>query len=125
MGLSIVGACFVNDYTISESRGQGVAEVINTTSPLRTVVRFSTDEGRVYIPPGGVLYPQGLQRGQMVRIEYDQRNPDLARVAGRNGMLAVAPVLSSLAVVWAVLLPGSWLLRRTSRRYARVLPARE
>ncbi len=115
MGLSIIGACFINDRTIEESKGEAVAEVVDT-SLTRTVVRFNTDEGRVYIPPNGVLYPADLQAGQLVRVEYDSRNPDLVRVAGRNAVLSLLPVSSSLAVVWAVLLPVYWLLRRPTAR---------
>ena len=118
MGGSIIAACFVNDFNINQSPGQGVAEVINTTSPLRTVVRFHTEDGRTYLPASGVLYPQGLRKGQMVRIEYDQRNPDLARVMGRNGWLAVQPVATAVAASWAVLLSVRWVLLRTQRRYA-------
>lgn len=115
MGVSIVIACFINDRTIEEARGQSAAEVIDT-SLTRTVVRFSTDEGRVYIPPGGVLYPSGLQRGQSVLIEYDKRNPDMSRVAGRGAELSLLPVGSTLVVTWAVLFPTYWLLRRSARR---------
>ncbi|WP_245775624.1 DUF3592 domain-containing protein [Saccharopolyspora flava] len=114
MGLSIIGACFINDRTIVESRGQAVAEVVDT-SLTRTVVRFNTADGRVYIPPNGVLYPTDLQVGQLVRVEYDSRNPDLVRVAGRTALISLLPVLSSLAVLWAVLLPTYWLLRRSHR----------
>ncbi len=115
MGVSIVIACFINDRTIEEARGQSAAEVIDT-SLTRTVVRFSTDAGRVYIPPGGVLYPSGLQRGQSVLIEYDKRNPDMSRVAGRGAELSLLPVGSTLVVTWAVLFPTYWLLRRSVRR---------
>lgn len=115
MGLSIIVACFINDRTIEEARGDAVAEVVDT-SLTRTIVRFSSDEGRVHIPPGGVLYPSGLQRGQSVEIEYDQRNPDMSRVAGRGAELSLLPVFSTLAVIWAVLLPTYWLLRRSARR---------
>jgi hypothetical protein len=115
LGVSIVVACFISDRTINEARGEGVAEVVDT-SLTRTVVRFNTDEGRVYIPPNGLLYPSGLQPGQLVRVEYDQRNPDLVRVAGRSMLLSLLPVFSALAVVWAVVLPVFWLLRRLAAR---------
>ncbi|GAA4620882.1 DUF3592 domain-containing protein [Saccharopolyspora hordei] len=115
MGLSIIIACFINDRTIEEARGEAVAEVVDT-SLTRTVVRFNTDEGRVYIPPNGVLYPEDLQTGQTVRVEYDSRNPDLVRVAGRGATLSFLPVGSLLAVVWAVLLPLYWLFRRAATR---------
>lgn len=118
MGGSIIAACFTNDAIINGARGQTVAEVINTSSPFRTVVRYTTDDGRVFLPPGGVLYPQGLQKGQMVRIEYDKKTPDLARVQGRNGFLAFQPVLMALAGAWAVVLLLRWKLLRLARRHA-------
>ena len=112
MGASMILACFINDRTIEEARGQSVAEVVDT-SPIRTAVRFNTEDGRVFLPPNGVLYPSDLQVGQLVRVEYDARNPDLVRVAGRNWTVSLLPVASSLAVVWAVLLPAYYLLRRS------------
>lgn len=115
LGLSVVIACFISDRIIAQSRGTAVAEVVDT-SLTRTVVRFSTDNGRVYIPSNGVLYPTGLQERQAVRVEFDQRNPDLVRVADRNVLVSLLPVSSSLAGAWAVLGPGYWLLRRASRR---------
>lgn len=118
MGGSIIAACFTNDAIINGARGQTVAEVINTSSPFRTVVRYTTDDGRVFLPPGGVLYPQGLRKGQMVRIEYDKKTPDLARVQGRNGFLAFQPALMALAGAWTVVLLLRWKLLRLSRRHA-------
>ena len=118
MGASIIAACFTNDAIIDSARGQTVAEVINTSSPMRTVVRYTTDDGRVFLPPGGILYPQGLRKGQMVRIEYDKKTPDLARVQGRNGFLAFQPVLMALAGAWAVVVVLRWRLLRLSRRHA-------
>ncbi|WP_344685923.1 DUF3592 domain-containing protein [Saccharopolyspora taberi] len=109
--VSIVIGCFINDRTIAESRGQAVAEVLDA-SLTRTVVRFSDAEGRVYIPPAGVLYPSGLQQGQLVRVEYDSRNPDLVRVMGRTAVLSLLPVGGTLAGIWVVLLPTYLLLRR-------------
>ncbi|WP_344125174.1 DUF3592 domain-containing protein [Saccharopolyspora halophila] len=114
MGLSMILACFINDRTIVEARGQAVAEVVDT-SPIRTAVRFNTEDGRVFLPPNGVLYPSDLQVGQLVRVEYDARNPDLVRVAGRNWTVSLLPVASSLAVVWAILLPTYYLIRRSIR----------
>jgi hypothetical protein len=110
LGISIVIACFIDDQTIQEARADGVAQVVDT-SLTRTVVRFTTPSGRVYIPQNGVLYPSGLQPGQLVRVEYDSRNPDLVRVAGRTMLLSLLPVSTSLAAVWAVLLPVYWVVR--------------
>lgn len=111
LGLSVVVACAIDDRTIAESRGDGVAEVLDT-SLTRTVIRFSTPEGRVHIPQDGVLYPGGLQEGQFVRVEYDTRNPDLVRVAGRGMVLSLLPVAASLAGFWVVVGGAYWLLRR-------------
>lgn len=112
---SLIGACAITDRTISESRGIGGAEVLES-SLTRTVVRFHTPDGGMYIPPNGVLYPTGLQKGQYVKIEYDTRNPDLVRIAGRGALLSLLPVLSVLAGTWVVLGPTWWLLRRSARR---------
>lgn len=111
MAVCIPVACFIDDRTVDEARGEAVAEVVDT-SLTRTVVRFSTPEGRVYIPPNGVLYPEGLQPKQLVRVEYDSRNPDLVRVAGRTAVLSLLPVAGLLAGTWVVLLPVYLLLRR-------------
>ncbi|NYH78669.1 hypothetical protein FHR84_001994 [Actinopolyspora biskrensis] len=112
LAVALLLACHINDRTIEESRGTAVAEVVEN-SYFRTVVRFNTDEGRVYVPPGGVLYPADLKEGQLVRVEFDTRNPDLVRVKDRNMSVALLPVGSATAVVWAVLLPTYWALRRT------------
>lgn len=112
LGLSLLIACAIDDRTIGEAPGSAVAEVIDT-SLVRTVVRFTSADGRVEIPQNGVLYPGGLQRGQFVRVEYDSRNPGLVKVAGRTVVVALLPVLSSLAVIWLILGPCYWLLRRS------------
>ncbi|WP_246195722.1 DUF3592 domain-containing protein [Halopolyspora algeriensis] len=111
--LAILLACFINDRTIEGSRGTAVAEVVET-SWTRTVVRFNTEDGRVFIPSGGVLYPSGLHEGQLVRVEYNRQDPDLVRVAGRTVTVALLPVFGALAVVWAALGPVYWLLRRSA-----------
>lgn len=115
--LALLLACYINDRAIEDSRGTAVAEVLDV-SFSRTVVRFTTDDGRVIIPPGGVLYPAGLQEGQLVRVEYDKDNPDLVRVAGRDMSVAVLPVFSAIGAVWLVVLPAYWLLRRAASRSA-------
>jgi hypothetical protein len=114
LGVSVVGACFLDDQTIMVERGESVAQVVDT-SLTRTVVRFTSEKDRVFIPPNGVLYPTGLQQGQFVRVEYNAKNPDLVRVAGRTALVSLLPVSSSLVVVWAILLPVYWLLRRQHR----------
>lgn len=112
LGLAIIGACYINDRTISEAQGQAVAEVVDT-SWTRTVIRFNDEDGQLHIPQNGALYPVGLQEGQLIRVEYDSRNPELVRVAGRGAEVAFLPVFSALAVVWAVLLPTYLVLRRS------------
>lgn len=113
LGVAIIIACFMNDRTITDSPGYAVADVVDT-SLTRTVVRFTDDDGRVYIPRNGVLYPTQLQEGQSVRVEYDSRNPEIVRVAGRDFRIALLPVGTGVAVMWAVVLPSWWWLRRSA-----------
>jgi len=115
LGAAIIGACYINDRTISEAQGQAVAEVVDR-SPTRTVIRFNDEDGQLHIPQNGALYPVGLKEGQLIRVEYDSRNPELVRVAGRDAGVAFLPVLSALAVAWAVLLPTYLLVRRSISR---------
>jgi hypothetical protein len=114
MGACLVLACAIDDWTIQSAPADAVAQVIDT-SLTRTVVRFSSADGRIHIPLNGVLYSSGLQTGQFVRVEYDSHNPDLVRVAGRTAELALLPVGSTIAGVWVVLFPIAWLLRRQGR----------
>ncbi|WP_245555976.1 DUF3592 domain-containing protein [Actinopolyspora mortivallis] len=115
IALGILLACHIDDRTIEQSRGTAVAEVTEKTF-FRTVVRFNTDNGRVYVPSGGVLYPEDLKEGQLVRVEFDRDNPELVRVADRDMRVALLPVGSATAIVWAVLLPLYWVLRRNAPR---------
>jgi hypothetical protein len=109
--LLVIGS-FRNDAAISKRTGRATAEVLSVAFN-RTLVRFATPDSAVHIPPDGVLYPQGLEEGQLVLVEYDQDKPDLVRVAGRTGSLALMPVGTVLAVTWLVLLPILWWLRRS------------
>jgi hypothetical protein len=111
IGIVLLGACWRDDVAIESHRGTATAEVVSV-SFNRTVIRFGGPDGKVYSPSQGVLYPEGLQAGQLVRVEYDTANPELARVAGRTASLAFLPIGTFLAVVWAVLIPSIWLLRR-------------
>jgi hypothetical protein len=111
--LLLIG-CWLDDAAISSRTGHATAEVIYRAFN-RTVVRFDTPDGAVRIPPDGVLYPQGLEKGQLVRVEYDMADPDLVRVAGRGAWLAYLPAGSTLLGWWAVVLPALWWLRRPSR----------
>lgn len=116
LGALLVVACLRDDMAISSRLGKATAEVVSVTFN-RTVVRFDTPDGAVHSPSQGVLYPDGLAQGELVRIEYDSANPELARVAGRTAALAYLPVGTAVLAVWLVLLPLTWYLRRTARRY--------
>lgn len=111
MAGTLLGACAINDHTIAEARGTTAAEVVDT-SPVRAAVRFTNEDGRVYIPDAGALYPSGLKSGQTVLVEYDMRNPDLVRVADRDVTVVLLPVGSALAATWIVLLSIYWVARR-------------
>nr|WP_228122994.1 DUF3592 domain-containing protein [Saccharothrix syringae] len=116
IALVLLAACWRDDLMIGNRLGKATAEVVSV-SFQRTVVRFATPDGAVHSPPQGVLYPDGLEPGQLVRIEYDTGNPEVARVAGRTAVLALLPVGTFLLAVWAVLGPLVWwLLRGRTRR---------
>ena len=111
IGVILLAACWRDDLMIGERLGEATAEVVSV-SFQRTVVRFATEDGAVHSPSQGVLYPDGLEPGQLVRIEYDTADPEVARVAGRTAVLALLPVGTFLLAVWAVLLPLAWWVRR-------------
>lgn len=111
LGVLLVVAAVVEDAAIEGATGRADAEVVSV-SFSRTLVRFQTPDGAEHVPTVGVLYPEALEEGQVVRVEYDARNPDLVRVAGRGASLMVLPVVSSLVVVWLVAGGGLWWLRR-------------
>ncbi|WP_245822759.1 DUF3592 domain-containing protein [Lentzea waywayandensis] len=104
-------ACWRDDVAIERSMGQAVAQV-DSVSFNRTVVRYATPDGRVIIPSQGVLYPDGLKVGDNVRVEYDQTNPELTRVAGRTATLSLLPVGTFLVSVWIVIAAVVTVLRR-------------
>ncbi|MFB9905233.1 DUF3592 domain-containing protein [Allokutzneria oryzae] len=115
--LLVIGA-YTNDFKITARPGVAAAEVMSA-SYNRTVVRFSTPDGAVRVPRYGVLYPGGLQVGQVVRVEYDQANPDLVRVAGRGAWLTLVPAATIVLVVWAIAGGVLWWLQRVRTRPAR------
>ncbi|WP_434453482.1 DUF3592 domain-containing protein [Lentzea sp. E54] len=108
-------ACWRDDVAIERSMGQAVAQV-DSVSFNRTVVRYATPDGRVIIPSQGVLYPEGLKVGDNVRVEYDQTNPELTRVAGRTAVLSLLPVGTFLVSVWIVIAAVVTVLRRFGTR---------
>jgi hypothetical protein len=104
-------ACWRDDVAIEKHMGQAIAQV-DSVSFNRTVVRYATPDGRVIIPSQGVLYPSGLNVGDNVRVEYDQTNPELTRVAGRTAVLSLLPVGTFLVAVWLVVVAVVTVLRR-------------
>ena len=108
-------ACWRGDMAIEKRMGTAAAEVVSV-SFNRTVVRYATPDGRVIIPNLGVLYPEGLEPGQRVRVEYDQANPELTRVAGRTASLSLLPVSTFLLGVWVVIGAVVTVLRRFRRK---------
>jgi hypothetical protein len=109
--MTVIGA-WRNDVAISSHTGKATAEVVSV-SFARTIIRFTTPDGQVHSPPTGVLYPGGLEPGQLVRIDYDVRNPNLARVADRDVSTGILPALLTAVGGWLVFAPpGLWLRRR-------------
>lgn len=109
--LLVLFASWRDDAAIDAHLGRADADVLSVAFN-RTAVRFVSPEGVVYTPSQGVLYPGGLTAGERVRVEYDQANPELARLAGRDARLAVLPVGAAIAVTWALAGPALWWLRR-------------
>ncbi|MGX7824187.1 DUF3592 domain-containing protein [Actinokineospora sp. 24-640] len=110
-GLLLIVAAFVEDEAIENNTGRADADVVSVGLD-RTLVRFQTPDGAEHVPSVGVLYPEALEEGQVVRVEYDVRDPDLVRVAGRGAALTILPVTSLLATVWAVVAGVLWWLRK-------------
>ncbi len=106
-----LAAAWLDDRAIDARTGRATGEVV-TDSATRTLVRFTTPEGAVYIPERGVFYPGGLETGQLVRVEYDTADPRLVRVQGRNALVGVVPALLAVGLLWALVLPAVWWLRR-------------
>jgi hypothetical protein len=101
-----------DDMAIDARTGRTTAEVMSSTFG-RTIIRFVTPDGAVHSPQRGVLYPRGLEPGQLVRVEYDRSNPDLVRVADRDFRLGLWPFTVGVTVIWLVLAPPAlWLRRR-------------
>jgi hypothetical protein len=106
----VVGA-WTEDVSIDRNVGLANAEVV-ADSATRTLVLFYTPDGAEHIPQTGVLYPAGLNVGDVVEVEYQQDNPELVRVAGRSAVVTLLPVGLTLLGAWAVLIPSIWALRR-------------
>lgn len=106
-----VVAAWTEDIAIDRNTGFANAEVVSD-DVTRTLVRFYTPDGAEHVPQTGVLYPAGLNAGDVVEVEYRQDDPELVRVAGRGAVVTLLPVGLTLLAVWAVLVPSVWALRR-------------
>ncbi|PXY32044.1 DUF3592 domain-containing protein [Prauserella muralis] len=114
IGVTLVFAGLRNDQAISAHRGVATGQVEEVTWD-RTIIRFETPDGIAHSPALGALYPQGLSEGQLIRIEYDTTNPELAKVAGRTWLLTLLPVGSMVGITWLVAGPLLWWLRTRQR----------
>lgn len=110
----LVFAAIRNDNAITSELGTATAQVERVNFD-RTIIRYETPDGVAHSPENGVLYPEGLAKGQLVRIEYDTTDPELARVAGRTWLLTLLPVGTTILVTWLVAGPLLWWLRSRLR----------
>jgi len=122
-GVLLMIAAGTEDAAIEGNTGRAEADVVSVTS-TRTLVRFQTPDGAEHLPSVGVLYPDQLEEGQVVRVEYDTRNPDLVRVAGRGATLTILPVVTTLLAVWSVVAALIWWLRKRGPLHLRKLRPR-
>ncbi|WP_326956158.1 DUF3592 domain-containing protein [Amycolatopsis sp. NBC_01286] len=115
MCICLLFAAIRNDRSISGQLGTATATV-DSVAFDRTIIHFETPDGIVHSPANGVLYPDGLAAGQLVRIEYDATDPELARVAGRSATLTLLPLGSFVFFTWLVAGPLLWWIRRQNKR---------
>ncbi|MEC3975302.1 hypothetical protein [Amycolatopsis sp. H20-H5] len=118
--VSLLFAAMRNDHSIEGQLGTALAHV-DSVAFDRTIINFQTPDGIVHSPANGVLYPDGLAADQLVRIEYDVSDPELARVAGRSAVLTLLPLGSTIGFTWLVAAPILWWIRRQNQR-ATVVP---
>ncbi|MFG1639473.1 DUF3592 domain-containing protein [Amycolatopsis sp. NPDC049252] len=122
MCVCLLFAAIRNDRSISGQLGTATATV-DSVAFDRTIIHFETPDGIVHSPANGVLYPDGLAAGQLVRIEYDASDPELARVAGRSATLTLLPLGSFVFFTWLVAGPLLWWIRRLNKRARTEVPA--
>ena len=67
LGVVLILGAFRNDQVIAENRGVATGQVEQVLFD-RTLVRYETPDGVSHSPENGVLYPEGLTAGQLVRI---------------------------------------------------------
>jgi uncharacterized protein DUF3592 len=124
MCVSLLFAAIRNDNSIQSHLGTANATVESVAFD-RTIIQYETPDGIVHSPANGVLYPSGLSAGQLVQIEYDATDPDLARVAGRSAVLTLLPLGTTILVTWLIAGPLLWWLRRLIKRDRAAHPAPE
>lgn len=115
LSVALVFGALHNDRAIAANLGTAVAEVDQVLGN-RTIIRYETPDGVAHSPPNGVLYPQGLEAGKRVRIEYDTTEPELVKVAGRTWVLTLLPAGLTMLITWAVAGPLWWWLRSRASR---------
>jgi hypothetical protein len=118
LGLLLIVAAWTEDAKIDRHTGHATAKVVSV-SFHRTLVSYHTPDGAERIPSVGVLYPEALEEGQSVSVEYDETDPDLVRVAGRGAYVTLLPVGTTILITWMVVVPVLWWVRR------RMTPFRE
>ncbi|MER6665253.1 DUF3592 domain-containing protein [Amycolatopsis japonica] len=120
LGVSLLFAAIRNDNSIEAELGQATAQVESVTFD-RTIINYATPDGIMHSPANGVLYPSGLAAGQLVNIEYDVGDPELARVAGRSAANTMLPLGSMIFFTWLIAGPLLWWIRRQRLAYRRSL----
>ncbi|WP_410577323.1 DUF3592 domain-containing protein [Amycolatopsis sp. lyj-108] len=115
LGVSLLFAAVRNDNSIEAELGQATAQVESVTFD-RTIINYATPDGIMHSPANGVLYPSGLAAGQLVNIEYDVGDPELARVAGRSAANTLLPLGSMIFFTWLIAGPLLWWIRRQNVR---------
>lgn len=114
LAVVLVVAAWTEDIAIDSDPASANAEVVSD-SFTRTLVRFYTADGAEHIPQLGVLYPSGLNVGDVVRVEFNRNDTEVVRVAGRGAFVTFLPVGLTVLAVWAVIGPYAWWLRRRAR----------
>ncbi|WP_024876426.1 DUF3592 domain-containing protein [Saccharomonospora piscinae] len=114
LGVVLVLGALRNDQLIADNRGMATAQVEQVMFN-RTLIRYETPDGVMHSPENGVLYPDGLVAGQLVRIEYDTTDPELAKIAGRTWLLTLLPVSTTVLATWLIAAPLVWWQRSRLR----------
>lgn len=112
-----VGGAALHDRAIEANPAVAQAEVLEGSTFVRTLVRFTAATGEVVVPRKGVFYPRGVSAGDTVAVEYDVTEPELVRVAGSTALSSSGPLLLGVLGTWVVLGPlAVWLRRRRAAR---------